>query len=216
MRDPVNPRRPYDAPRRRAAALATRSAILDAALRLFTEQGFVATTVDAIAARAGVSPESVYAVFGNKRTLLTALVDATIAGGTDAPPVAEQPWVAEMRELPDLRSRLAALARGGRAILERRTALDVVVEAAAATDHRIAALRERNLRQRHAGQRALLLIAIGDQPIRTGIDMEEAADTLFAIGSPEVYRLLMTERGWDGDRFEAWFADVLQRVLLDG
>jgi AcrR family transcriptional regulator len=40
--------------------------VLDAARRLFLERGYVATTIDAIAERAAVSPETVYSAFGNK------------------------------------------------------------------------------------------------------------------------------------------------------
>jgi hypothetical protein len=36
-----------------------------------------------------------------------------------------------------------------------------------------------------------------------------AADILYAIGSPEMYRLLVVDRGWSGDRFERWYAETL-------
>ena len=47
-----------------------------------------------------------------------------------------------------------------------------------------------------------------------GIDLETGADILYALGSPETYRLLVVDRGWSGDRFEAWYGATLERLLL--
>ena len=86
---------------------------------------------------------------------------------------------------------------------------------AAAADPEIAALWERGRAQRFAGQRALLRIVVGAADLRTNLDLETAADILFAIGSPEVYRLLVVDRGWSGAQFEHWYGDALERLLLD-
>ncbi|MFJ4584913.1 TetR/AcrR family transcriptional regulator [Streptomyces echinatus] len=53
-----------------------RTAILSAARELFLADGFDRTSVDAIAARAAVSKRTVYDYFGDKQTLLKAVVDA--------------------------------------------------------------------------------------------------------------------------------------------
>jgi hypothetical protein len=79
----------------------------------------------------------------------------------------------------------------------------------------MATLWERGKAQRFAGQRALLQIALGTTGFRDGLDLEAAAETVFSIGSPEVYRLLTLDRGWSGSRFEDWYADTLERLLLD-
>lgn len=215
MRDPVKGRRAYDSPRRREQARATRHAVLQAARALFIERGYVATTVDSIAARANVSPETVYATFRSKRSLLSELVDVAIAGDDDAPPILQQAWVQEMREEPDPHRRLRILARNGRSILERRAAIDEVVRGAAAADQDIAALWARGKAQRLAGQRELLRIVAGATGLREGVDLESAADILFAIGSSETYRLLAVDRGWSGSRFELWYAETLERLLLE-
>ncbi len=86
-------KRPLTAyPRRRLRALATRSRVIEAARVLFLDLGYVSTTINAIAERADVAPETVYASFGNKRSLLAALVDVSIAGDAAAPPILEQDW----------------------------------------------------------------------------------------------------------------------------
>ncbi len=215
MAEPVKPSRTHDFPRRRARARATRTRVLDAALALFTERGYVATTIDVIAARADVSPETVYSTFGTKRSLLSELVDVSIAGGDDAPPIFEQPWVQEMREEPDPHRRLQILASNGRSILERRAAVDEVVRGAAAADPEIATLWERGKAQRLAGQREGLRIVMGAAGPGKRMDLETASDILYAIGSPETYRLLVVDRGWSGSRFEHWYGETLERLLLD-
>jgi AcrR family transcriptional regulator len=182
---------------------------------LFVERGYVATTIDAVAARANVSPESIYATFGNKRALLSALVDISIAGGDDAPPVLEQAWVKDIREEPDPRVRLQILARNGRTILERRAAVDEVVRGAAAADPEIADLWERGKSERLAGQRILLQLVVGQTSLPDGFDFDTAVDVLYAVGSPETYRLLVVDRGWSALRFERWYGETLERLLLN-
>ncbi len=207
-------RRPYGSPRRREQARATREAVLDATENLFIGQGYTATTIDQIAARAMVSPETVYAAFKNKRTILSRLMDVSIAGDDAPVPILERSWVQEMRGEPDPRQRLKILARNGRLMLERWTPIYDVLRGAAAADPEIASLWELNKRQRFEGQRALLRILIEDRPLREGLSPSAATDVLFAIGSPETYRLLITDRGWSADRFERWYFDALARLLL--
>jgi AcrR family transcriptional regulator len=215
MQEPVKSRRAYDSPRRREQARATRRAILEAARASFIDSGYVATTIEAIAARADVSPESIYLIFRNKRSLLSALIDISIAGDDAAEPILQRNWVAAMRAEADPRGRLRILARNGRLILERRTAIDEVVRGAATADPEIAALWETGRAQRYAGQRELLQIVVGQAGLRRGLTLAAAADVLFAIGSPETYRLLVIDRGWSGPRFERWYADTLARLLFD-
>ena len=207
-------RRAYDSPRRRGQALATQRAILEAARALFVDAGYVATTIDAIAARAEVSPETIYATFGNKRSLLSKVIDVSIAGDDAPVPILERGWVREMRGEPDPRRRLRILARNGRSILERTTPIYEVLRGAASADPQIASLWERNKAQRFAGQRELLRVLTQGGALREGLTVKAAADILFAIGSPETYRLLVLDRGWSADRFERWYADALERLLL--
>ncbi|MGZ8631355.1 MAG: TetR/AcrR family transcriptional regulator [Actinomycetota bacterium] len=207
-------RRPYDAPRRRAQALATRAAVVAAARAMFVDRGYGATTIGAIAARAGVSSETVYALFRTKRGLLAAVVDASIAGDDEPVPVLERPWVHALRDEPDVERRVRLLARGGRAILERIAPIHRMLVGAAAVEPGAAEVLERYTGQRLEGQRALVRIVAGDAPLRPGVSMRAAVDTVFAIGSPETYSLLVDDRGWTPGRFERWYADTLIRLLL--
>ncbi|HEX9122496.1 MAG TPA: helix-turn-helix domain-containing protein [Actinomycetota bacterium] len=210
----VKSRRTYDSPRRREQARATRRALLDAARELFIEGGYVATTIEAIAARAGVSPETVYATFKSKRLLLSALIDVSMAGDDAPVPILERAWVEELRDELDPHRRLQVLAKNGRSILERVAPIYEVLRGAAAADPEIASLWELNKAQRFAGQSELVRILAARSSLRAGLTVRTAADILFAIGSPETYRLLVVDRGWSADRFERWYTDTLARLLL--
>lgn len=214
MRRSVKASTPPDFPRRRARALATRRRVLGAARALFVERGYIGTTITAIAERADVSPETIYATFGTKRAVLSELVDISISGDDSAPPVLEQEWVHELRAESDPRQRARMLAARGRAILERRNEVDEVVRGAATADPEIATLRDRGAMERYAGQRELLRIVVGATGLGDGLDIGTATDVLYAIGSPETYRLLVVDRGWSPERFEQWYGDTIERLIL--
>jgi AcrR family transcriptional regulator len=161
-----------------------------------------------------VSPETVYSVFGSKRAVLSDLIDVTIAGDDAPVPILERPWVDAMRTEPDPRRRLRILARNGRLMLDRWADVAAVLASAAAADPKIAELWERNKEQRLKGQRVLLRTAIDGATLRDGLTREAAADVLFAVGSPEVYRMLVVDRAWSPARFERWYSDTLERLLL--
>ena len=204
-------RRPYVSTRRAAGAAATRTAILDAALAAFRDDGYAASTIEAIAAAAAVSPKTVYAVFGNKRRLLSAVLDRAIAGDELPVAILDRPWVDEMRDQPDVAVRLAILAREGAAILARRADVDAVIARAAIVDAEVATLAATTADQRRAGQAALLRIALSPDPVG-----DDDVDALAAIGSPEVHRSLVADRGWSEARFAAWYRTTLVRLFLPG
>jgi len=215
MSESVKPSRAAAYPRRHLRAQATRARILESARVLFIERGYVATTMEAIASDADVAPETIYAVFGTKRAVLAGVVDIAISGDVEAAPVMAQAWVQALRDEPDAHRRVRILARNGRTILERRHAIDEVVRSASASDPGIAALYEIGKTQRYAGQRELLRIVVGEARLRPGVDLETAADALYALGSPETFRSLVVDRGWDGDRFEQWYGEALDRLLFE-
>ncbi|MEW6225744.1 MAG: helix-turn-helix domain-containing protein [Chloroflexota bacterium] len=207
-------RRRYDSARRQDQARATRHAILHAAAAQFAEHGYVGSTMDRIATAAGVAPETVYATFGNKRSILAALVDVAIAGDEEPAPLLERSWVHELAAEPDRDRRVDLLAHHGTRILARRSQVDEIVAQAAGADREAAALLAKGKAERHAGQRRLLGLVAGEDGPRAGLSLDDAADILFAVGSPEVYRLLVVDRGWSPERFEAWYADTMRRLLL--
>jgi AcrR family transcriptional regulator len=74
--------RRYNSPLRLQQAAASRAAVLRAARELFLDQGYGATTIGQIAARAGASKPTVSTAVGNKQRLLKTVRDVAMAGTT--------------------------------------------------------------------------------------------------------------------------------------
>jgi AcrR family transcriptional regulator len=132
--------RPYNSPRRREQAEATRRAILEAAQRLFEQQGYAVTTMAAIAAEAGVALKTVYVAFETKSGLLRALWHLLLRGDEDEAPVRERRWYREVLDEPDPERQLRMNAHNSRAVKTRAGALLGVIRSAAPSDPDIAAL----------------------------------------------------------------------------
>jgi AcrR family transcriptional regulator len=207
------PRR-YDAPRRRAAAEQTRRDILDAARRLFLERGYVATSMAAIAAAAGVSHETVYAAFGPKPALSRYLIEIALSG-TDVPvPALERESTRAMQAEPDPSRRLEMFAHVIRLIHERLAALFDVLREGARTDPDLKAYLD-ELSERHAGNmRAFAANLAAAGGLRDDLSSEMAGDVIWIMTSVELFLLCVRERSWTPDFFEQWLADTLKRLLL--
>lgn len=100
MSGPVK-RRSYDNSRREEGARQTRLSIVAAAQELFVENGYPATTFPAIAERAGVSVQTVFAHFPTKRDLLKEVIDQAVVGDDEPVPVRDRPEVAAIMAEPD-------------------------------------------------------------------------------------------------------------------
>src|SRR3954466_3209022 len=133
-------KRRYESPRRREQAAATRRQILEAAQRLFEEQGYAATTMSAIAAEAGVALKTVYVAFETKSGLLRALWHLLLRGDEADVPIDQRPWYREVLAEPDPERQLRLGAANARAVKERAGALMAVIRDAAPSEPDIAAL----------------------------------------------------------------------------
>src|SRR5215813_3256208 len=136
----VKTKRAYNSPRRAEQAAATRAAILDAAQKLFEEQGYAATSMASIAKEAGVALKTVYLAFETKSGLLRALWHLRLRGDETPSPVGERDWYREVMEEPDPRRQLALNARNSRMVKARVGALMEVARSGARADPDVAAL----------------------------------------------------------------------------
>ena len=123
---------------RRERAKATRRRIAEAALGRFSEHGYAATTMDAIAHDAGVAVQTVYFTFHTKAELLIAAL--TIAGGGPgaAEDVLARDWIAEVIDAPTGPRRLALIVEHGNEIYRRIGPLLPAVQSAASVDPDVA------------------------------------------------------------------------------
>lgn len=205
--------RPYRSPRRAEQAKATRQAVLDTALELFHIHGYAATTREAIARRAGVAPQTVGAL-GTKRALLEELLDRAARGDAGTPPPAVRSWPQELREQPDGAALLRHHARGSRRASERSGAVAAVVRGAAAADPGIAELWASLRLQRLRGQATVVELLAQVASLRPGLARGEAADILWMLTDDALHEGLVGERGWSGERFEAWLGEAMCAALL--
>ena len=214
MPQPVKPRRRYNSSRRQEQARQNRRAVLEAARRLFLERGFADTTVPAVAAEAGVSVETVYKAFANKAGLLKAVFDVAIVGDDEPVPMLQREFVRRNRAEPDPRRKLLMygehLAQAG----PRAAALQLLARAAAASDRDAAGVWEQIKAERPAGMTEFARDLHQGGHLSDDISLEEARDVLWTYNSPELYDLLVLQRGWTNDRYGRWVADALIAALL--
>jgi AcrR family transcriptional regulator len=213
---PVKPPRRYTSPRRRAQAEATRAEILRAAQRLLERDGYAATTMAAVAAEAAVALKTVYVAFGTKGGLLRALWNVLLRGDADDVPMGERPWYRELLADPDPRSRLDRLAAGSRAVKDRAGPMMAVIRDGAALDPDVAALWARIEHEFHELLAPVARTLAEEGVLRPGLDAKRAADVLWALNHPDVWRLLVRVRGWSADEYEIWLAGAFRRELLRG
>jgi len=210
----VKAKRSYTSTLRQEQASQTRLRILDAAQRLFSDRGYGATTMESIAAEAGVATDTVYASFKNKAGVLHRLLDVRV-GGDDAPvALLDREGPQKVRAEPSQRAQVAAFAADVAQILERARPVDDIMRGAAAVDPEIAAFRARMHGLRYDNMRRFVSWLAAKGPFRPGIGEEEAAAIVWTLAGPEVNRLLRTDRGWSRERYVAWLADTLVRTLL--
>ena len=210
----VKPRRSYNSPRRQQQAAATRRGILEAALRLFDELGYPATTMEAIAAEAGVALKTVYVVFATKSGLLRALWDLSLKGDQEDAGVAERPWYQEVLGEPDPERQLRLNARNAVVVKQRIAGVLKVIRSAAPVDADTAALWQLIQTDFYANQRAIVESLHAKHSLRSGLDVTRATDILWTLNHPDLWLLLVGERGWSPAQFEDWFADTACAQLL--
>lgn len=191
-----------------------RRAVVDAARSLFVARGYSATTVEAISAEAGVPPATLYRLFASKLGILKELLDTAIAGDDEPRAVSERPAVAALFAESDPVALLAGFAGVTRAINERTGDVYRVLVGAAGSDPGAAALLEEVRQQRDRGQRQIVRTLARTKSLARGLSAREAEDRVHAVMSPEVYRLLVVDRGWRPAQYETWLGNTLVQQLL--
>jgi TetR/AcrR family transcriptional repressor of mexJK operon len=96
----------------REGSAAKRAAILGAARELFLGEGYDRTSMDAVAARAGVSKRTVYDYYGDKDALLLAVFEHVASSIIAVIRTALENDLADVTDLASLESGLLAFARG--------------------------------------------------------------------------------------------------------
>ena len=201
-------KRGYESPYRTEMAAQTRLRVLRAAIELFSDKGFEATTVDDVAEAAGVSRPTVFAAVGSKAQLIKEARDVALVGDDEPVPMPERPWVQALRAEPDAGKALRIYAGAMAAVHSRAARLELAI--ASAGDAEVKALAVTAREQRHFGCNLITGLVARKRRFRSGLKREVAADLVFALASPEVFDLLVSTRGWTVRQYESWLAETLE------
>jgi AcrR family transcriptional regulator len=205
---------PNEVGRSQARTRLARRAVVDAARDLFLERGYQATTIDAISRHSDVPAATVYRLFSSKLGILKALLDVSIAGDERALSLPERPEVAALFAEPDPERLLAGFAAVTVAINVRTSDIYRILSSASGSDPDAAALLADYQERRDDGQGRIARSLARARALRPGLRERDAADLIHALMSPELYRLLVIDRGWAPERYEQWLAGILVDQLL--
>lgn len=203
-----------DGKRGQARTRLARAAVVEAARTLFLERGYGATTVEAISDISDVPPATVYRLFSSKRGILKALLDVSIVGDDQAVPLPDRPHVQSLLTDADPRAQLAGFVGIAAQVNARTASIYRILMSAASSDPDAAALLYELARERERGQGLVARSLASAGALRPSLREEDAADIIHALMSPEVYQLLVSDRGWPPARYEQWLSGILVDQLL--
>jgi AcrR family transcriptional regulator len=206
--------RAYDNTGRAAQARATRRRVIDAAHGLLLEKGYAGTTIGEVAARAGVSVETVYKRFGSKATLTKQVYDVVLAGDDEPVPLRDRPEIQAIISEPDPSRKVARYAALARQLGEHLGPLLAVLLGSRGADTELDEFARAIDQERLTGAGAFVANLVESGGLRNGVDPDRARDVLWALISPELYLLLVVKRGWSLDDYERWLAEAIGDALL--
>jgi AcrR family transcriptional regulator len=204
-------KRNYASTLRAEQARSTRRAVVAAARDLFVRQGWTATSIEQVAAAAGVSRATVFTV-GGKPELLKLAYDTAIGGDDEDVAMAERPAMRELATAPDLDALVARYLALVMAVNVRVAGIYVALRSAADADERVRALYAEVQAQRLAGATGFVEALAGRGWLRSEPGM--AADVLWTLLDPGLYAALVQTRGWPPERFASWWERTLRTQLL--
>jgi len=210
----ANRRRSQDGKGGQARTRLASAAVVEAAQALFLDRGYAGTTIEAISGLADVPPATVYRLFSSKLGILKALLDVSIAGDDEAVALEDRPNVRALLADPDPRNQLSGFAGITRGIMSRAEPVHRILVSAAGSDPDAQALLAEQTRQRQQGQAQIARSLARAGALRPKLRERDATDIIHALMSPEVYRLLVGDRGWLPERYEQWLTDILIDQLL--
>ena len=209
-------RRPYQSTLRESQARATRRAVVDAARELFVELGWSGTTIDAVAARAGVSRKTVFTSVGGKAALLKLALDWALVGDDEPVPLEERQVLAEMEQQTNPRALVARWARFVAELEERAAPLAAVLVVAADADPEAAGVHAVSERNRLRGAEFIVARLTAIDGLRPGVTAERAVAAALVLMDPSIHRTLVSEHGWTRGQYADWIERNAVAELLEG
>ena len=209
MADHVNRRMPS---LREAQIAQTEERIIAAATELFLENGYLPTTLEAVAKRAEVGARTVYVRFGTKAALFKRVVDVAIVGDAQPVGVLGRDWAQAGMTAPTAAERIAASAAIGRQIMQRTGALFAVAQQAAAVEPLIAEFWQQGREQSRQAQAMFWTRMADDGLLGPAVELDWLIDTASLLAAAETYLLVTRMIGWDLDTYQNWLAATFTRL----
>jgi AcrR family transcriptional regulator len=209
-------RRPYRSTLRADHARTTRRAIVIAARDLFVELGWSRTTIDAVAARAGVSRKTVFTSVGGKAALLKLALDWALVGDDEPVPMSGRQVIAELEKLTDPRALVARWAQFIAELEQRAAPLAAVLVVAADTDPEAAGVHAESERDRLRGAELIVARLSATDGLRPGLSTERAVASALVLMDPAAHRTLVREHGWTRAEYADWIERAAVAELLAG
>ena len=207
-------KRAYRSTRREAQARETRRAVIRAATRLFVARGYGVTTIDAIAAAAGVGRATVFATVGGKAALLKAAYDVALVGDDEPVAFPDRPASRRVMAEPDAARMLTGYAAILTTVSQRLAPMYEAVRAAPGADRAAQKVWDKVRAERRIGARNVVRLVEDRRALRAGLDPDAAADAIFVLIDPGLYQVLVHERGWRPSAYQAWLGETLSAQLL--
>ena len=186
----------------------TRRRIVEATRQLLQNEGYDGMTIEAIARRAEVSAQSVYAIFKSKTGLLIALLDQSMFG-PDYEEVVRQTLSAT-----DPETRLRHAAAVSRQIRSAQSAAFDLMRSAGVVAPELARLEQQREHLRYEKEEGMINFLRDTGALRRGLSHKTARDIFWMLTGGDVYRMLVRERRWSPQKYQDWLADTLVRSLL--
>src|ERR1700737_1134050 len=201
-------KRPYKPPVRQRQAVDTRRRIVEATRQLLQSEGYAGMTIEAVAQRAEVSAQSVYAIFKSKTGILTELLDQSTFG----PDYDDAVRQAMSASDPETRLRLAAPI--ARQIHDAQSAAFDLLRGAGVVAPELAKLEQQRECLRYERQERMIISLRDAGRLRPELDHATARDIFWMLTGRDVYRMMVRERGWSSQKYQGWLADTLVQSLL--
>jgi AcrR family transcriptional regulator len=209
-----NSKRRYDGRGRQEGAKARRRQVIDAAHRLFLDQGYGATSIEQIAAAAEVSTQTVYAAFVSKAGILARVIDVAIGGDDEEVKVRDRPEFRALAEATTPQELVGAVVRFARATHERSGPILHLLESVAGTEPALAELAA-DIRRQSADEARHVLTLTPDEWLRPDISADDRSAISYVLGSYWTWWSLVEDLGWTGERYEQFLNDTLMRIFVE-
>lgn len=206
-------KRAYSSQLRENQAQQTRHAIVEAASRLFIDRGFGLTTIDDIAAEAGVSRKTVFTSVGGKLQILKVALDWAVAGDDEPVPLAERAPIRAAEAAHDPEVSIKTWVDIVCSIVPRSAGLMAVLRSAAGSDPQAQELLVVMERQRLVGAQHFVGMLHRQGGLRQGLSRNKAVDIVYAYNDPQLFFRLVTDRGWSLEAFRSWLHEAIRFQL---